>query len=125
LKRQNMSLHEELAQDSTSPRTQPQESPTAEGKTETVDDFVSQLDGCKKSTVEITCVVRITNTKQDRVVRLYNDWTLIVDSTGTEQKAKVVRIGASTNQYPGMSAETTLPTNVPVKATVDTVGELP
>jgi hypothetical protein len=58
------------------------------------------------------------NTKADRVVRLFSDWTSIVDSRGNEQKPTVARIGASTNPFPYGYAETTLPTNVPVKVTI-------
>jgi hypothetical protein len=118
LKQQNASLHEELAQGSTSPVSQPQESAAAESKTQTADDFVSQLDGCKKTTGAVTCVLRVTNTKQDHVVRLYNNWTSIVDSAGNEQQAKVARIGASTSPSIWGFAETTLPTNVPVKVSL-------
>ncbi len=120
LKQQNASLHDEIAQASsdTPHDSQARESPAADNTTARVDDFVSRLDGCEKSTSGVTCVVRIMSIKEDRVVRLYNDWTSIVDSAGNEQKAKVARIGASTNPMLWVYAETTLPTNVPVKAIV-------
>jgi regulator of replication initiation timing len=119
LKQQNASLHDEIAQTRSDPShdSQAQERPATESTTR-VDDYVSRLDGCQKSTSSVTCVVRVMNTKEDRAVRLYNDWTSIVDSTGNEQKAKVATLGASTNPYPWMYAETTLPANVPVRATV-------
>ena len=117
LKRQNASLREEIAQSSTSATAQPQKSSAAESKTETeVDNFMFQLDGCKRSAGGLTCVMRVTNTKQDRAVIIYSNSTSIVDSKGNEQKAKVVKIGASTMPT---AAETTLPTNVPIKATLN------
>lgn len=119
LKQQNASLHDEIAQIRPEPShdSKAQESLVTESTTR-VDDFVSRLDGCQKSTSGVTCVVRVMNNKEDRVVRLYNNWTSIVDSTGNEQKAKVATLGASTNPYPWTYAETTLPVNVPVRATI-------
>ncbi len=120
LKQQNASLHDEIAQSppDSSHDSQAHGTPAAESTTERAGDFVSRLDGCQKSNSGVTCVVRVMNTKEDRVVRLYNDWTSIVDSTGNEQKAKIAKLGASTNRYPWMYAETTLPTNVAVRATL-------
>ncbi len=121
LKQQNASLNDEVAQARSNPShdSQAQEPPAAaDSTTVKVDDFVSRLDKCQKNTSGVTCRVRIMNTKEDRVVRLYNDWTRIVDSTGTEEKAKVATLGASTNPYPFMYAETNLPTNVFVGTTV-------
>jgi hypothetical protein len=120
LKQQNASLDDEIAHSRSDPPphdSQPQGVP-ADDTTQKVGDFVSRLDACQKSIHGVTCVVRIMNTKEDRVVRLYNDWTSIVDSTGNEQKARVAKLGASTNAYPWMYAETNLPTNVPVRATL-------
>lgn len=119
LKQQNASLHNEIAQTRSdfSQNSQAQERPATESTTR-VDDYVSRLDGCQKNTSGVTCVVRVMNTKEDRTVRLYNAWTSIVDSTGNEQKAKIAMLGASTNSFPWKYAETTLPANVPVRATV-------
>lgn len=120
LKQQNASLHDEIAktQSDSSNNSQAQEGFSPESTTERADDLVSRLHECHKTTSSVMCVVRVMNVKEDRVARLYNDWTSIVDLTGNEQKARVARLGASTNPYPWAFAETTLPTNVAVRATV-------
>ena len=76
LKQQNASLHDEIAQARPEPShdSKAQESPATENTTR-VDDFVSRLEGCQKNTSGVMCVVRVMNTKEDRVVRLYNNWT--------------------------------------------------
>lgn len=119
LKRLNSNLPESDTAQSPALPTSQQQDPSAANRTETVDNFVSQLDGCKKNrNGAVTCMMKVTNTKPDRVVRLYGDWTSIIDSAGNQQKAKLARIGASTAPTPWMFAETTLPTNVAVKVTV-------
>jgi hypothetical protein len=118
LQQENASLRDEIAQcktPSATPSSPPNES---SAQVEAVGNFVSRLDGCEKSAGAVTCAVRVTNTKQDRLVRLYNDRVSMIDSAGNEQKPSVVRFGASTNMIPAWFAQTILPTNIPVKVSV-------
>lgn len=121
LTKQIVSLREASASIESSPKAQPLSSAPAGSKTVKVDQFIAELDGCEKSAGAVTCVAKLTNTKTDLVARLFNAWTSIIDPNGNEQIAKTVAMGAGTSPYdsgPFSFAETTLPTNVPVKVRV-------
>jgi hypothetical protein len=77
LEQENRSLREQLTQCSSNTMITPAAATPSipsesGGQTQTTGNFISRLDGCEKSAAGVNTIL-VTNTRQERVVRLYND----------------------------------------------------